>query len=92
MATKLQRRLALLDDLIDLALRSPCQFSMCNGFEAPIRHMQTCSRCASIHRAMQMGLVKKVQQTYIRTGPQGDICVGQGTLEQFSSLDGKLVP
>lgn len=57
-ARKLQRRLDLLDSLLDFALRSECRFSMCDGPTAPIRHMRTCTRCACIHRAVQMGMVK----------------------------------
>lgn len=53
---KIKRRLQLLDDLLEYALRSPCLFEFCDGSRAPIRHMRTCIRCACIHRAIQMGL------------------------------------
>lgn len=88
---KLRRRLALLDDLLDHALRADCRFAMCNGPEAPIRRMLTCSRCACIHRALRMGLVRKVAETYVREGPLGAV-VGVGSLEQFSAIDGSRVP
>jgi len=54
---KLKRRLQLLDDAIDTLLRMDCMFFACKGPEAPVRHMQTCARCAVLHRAIQMGLL-----------------------------------
>lgn len=91
MDKKLKRRLALLDDLLDYALRGDCHFKFCNGPEAPIRHMRTCSRCVCIHRALQMGLVKKVENSYVKNTMRGEILVREGVLEQFSAIDGVLV-
>ena len=72
---KARRRMQLLDDLLDYALRSECRFMFCNGPKAPIRSGLTCVRCACINRAIRMGLV---------------VVVG-GSLEQFSAHDGRLV-
>jgi hypothetical protein len=88
---KLNRRLDLLDSLLDYALRSNCKFAFCNGPEAPIRHMQTCARCACINRAIRMGFVRKVKQTYVRNAENGGAVVWEGAIEQFSSIDGRLV-
>lgn len=72
---KLKRRLRLLDDSLDALLRTPCQFFACGGPEAPIRDMCTCYRCAILHRAAQMGLIKFC----------GDV------VEQYSVINGKRI-
>lgn len=59
------RKHVLLLDLLDLALRTSCRFALCNGPTAPIRRHQTCVRCACIHRAIRMGLVREVKEQYI---------------------------
>jgi hypothetical protein len=82
------RRLDLLDQLLDYALRSECRFAFCNGPSAPIRHHQTCTRCAAIHRAIRMGLVRRVRETYVRDDARGRTVVSAGVLEQFSARDG----
>jgi len=81
---KLQRRLYLLDDLLDYAMRSGCKFAMCDGPLAPIKPMRTCTRCACIHRAIQMGLVRKANKTHVRN----ELVISAGTLEQFSAVNG----
>lgn len=88
---KLTRRLRLLDDLLDCALRSGCQFSMCNGPGAPIRHMQTCSRCACITRAEQMGLIKRQAENEFVTVGGNRLLVMAGALQQVSVIDGSRV-
>lgn len=87
---KQARRFDLLDQLLDYALRSECRFAFCNGPSAPIRAMQTCTRCACIHRAERMGLVRKVRETYVRTHPERMV-VEAGVFEQFSAVDGRMV-
>jgi hypothetical protein len=74
-SAKIARRLHLLDDLLDLALRTTCRFAFCDGPLAPIRHQMTCVRCAAIHRAMQMGLITQ----------------GAGKYAQLSAVDGRKV-
>jgi len=59
MDAKLKRRLDLLNDLLDVAVRIGCQFFACSGPLAPIRHQETCYRCAALHRAIRMGLINK---------------------------------
>jgi hypothetical protein len=85
MTRKQKRRYQLLDDLLDYALRSGCQWALCNGPKAPIRKQQTCWRCACIHRAIQMGLVQVNNNKYIKAS---GTCVDAGVFEQFSVLDG----
>lgn len=88
---KVRARLGLLDDLLDYALRSSCVFALCDGPKAPIRHGRTCGRCACIHRALKMGLVKEVKEQYVRKTPRGNVVISAGFLEQFSVLDGKRI-
>jgi hypothetical protein len=89
---RMKRRLDLFDDLLDSLIRVGCQFWACDGPEAPIRHMKTCYRCACIHRAIRIGLVRRVQEGYVRDTPDGNRClVSRGVLEQFSVVDGKLI-
>lgn len=67
---KLQRRMSLLDDAIDVALRQGCMSPvLCRGFEAPIREMQTCARCALLHRAIKMKLLVKDKRALQGTFP-----------------------
>lgn len=89
MDAKLKRRLSLLDELLDFAMRSSCKFAFCDGPEAPIRYNHTCSRCRCINRGIRLGLVKKVKEAYVRTDPS--CYVQEGYLEQFSAVDGELV-
>lgn len=53
--------------------------------------MQTCTRCASMHKAIQMGLMKKVRNTYVKKTPRGDVVVSEGTYEHFSAIDGTMI-
>ncbi len=77
------RRLSLLDDLLDYALRSSCSFIMCDGPEAPIRANRTCTRCACINRATRIGLVVRAAEQYVRRHTSGgDIVVAKGCPEQ----------
>lgn len=88
---KLKRRLQLLEDLVDSALRSECLFFACHGPEAPIRDGLTCHRCACIHRAIKMGLVRVVETQYVRETPHGHgVVVGEGCLEQVSEITGEV--
>ena len=86
---KIKRRLSLLDELLDYAMRTDCKFFACKGPEAPIRFYYTCSRCRCINRALRLGLVKKVKESYVRENPSSFI--SEGYLEQFSAVDGELV-
>lgn len=89
MNSKTKRRLSLLDELLDFAMRSNCKFFACKGPEAPIRFYYTCSRCRCINRGIRLGLVRKVKEAYVRTDPSA--YVQEGYLEQFSAVDGELV-
>lgn len=93
MDKKLKRRLRLLDDLLDYALRSECGFFACNGPGGLIIPMKTCARCSCITRAMRMGLVVRAKETYIRGPMHGDsgAVVSAGYPEQFSVIDGEPV-
>jgi len=94
MDAKTKRRLKLLDDALDILLRMSCQFFACDGPEAPIRDMCTCARCAVLHRALQMGLLKPCPEQYVRkeTGIGGcQSVVEEGVLEQFSTVDGRQI-
>ncbi len=92
MARKTTRRLALLDDLLDYALRSECRFFAWKGSRAPIRYGITCTRCACINRAIRMGLVAVVGSTYVRTRADGSsVVIGEGALEQRSAITGEII-